>query len=648
MTDRLGKYELRRILGKGAMGTVYEGFDPIIDRRVAIKTVRLPSTDDLEAQDELARFKREAQAAGRLTHPNIVGVFDYGETAEIAYIVMEFVDGTSLKNVLDKHERFETAEIVRIMESLMAGLQYSHDRGVVHRDIKPANIMLTEAREVKIADFGIARIESSSMTQAGTMLGTPSYMSPEQFMGQTVDARTDLYSSGVMLYQLLTGEKPFDGGLTAIMHKVLHTEPPAPSALSVTVPPAMDGVVKRAMAKRPEDRFANAKEFGLALREAFNAPPPAAENFGLGADDFGDGESTFVAPSRKAPPMPMPMPMPVATTAPVQTAAAPAPKKSGPNFALLGGGAAVLIAVLGGGAWFMLGGHHSAVTAAPAVAPTQAAAITPLPTPAKPAPPPLTGAQLQAAFSATLGALPCTLLSADNSGPAPAVSGLAGAGAPQAALTAALQSLPNAAAINNSADTIDGPYCAALDSVRPYDPLFAEAGSTLGLAMAGGSTTLHDGDLITINQTMPGFSGYLQTDYFSNDGTVLHLYPTPTDAAQQYAAGATKTLGDPTHGGATWQVSAPYGTDLIIAIASSQPLFTALRPQDEDASDYLPALRTALQNAASNGAKISVSALPLITLPKVASTNLDDSLPPAPVTPRKHRRHPEHLNPDQP
>jgi serine/threonine-protein kinase len=424
-----------------------------------------------------------------------------------------------------------------------------------------------------------------------------------------VDARTDLYSSGVMLYQLLTGEKPFDGGLTAIMHKVLNTEPPAPSALSVTVPPAMDGVVKRAMAKRPEDRFATAKEFGLALREAFNAPPPATENFGLGAEDFTDGESTFVAPSRKAPPMPLP----VAAPAPMQAVAAPAPRKSGPNFALLGGVAVVLIAVLGGGAWFMLGSHHS-------VAPTQAAAIIPAPAPAKPSPPPLTGAQLQAAFSATLGALPCTLLSANNSGATPAIGGLAGAGAPQAALTAALQSLPNASAINNSADTIDGPYCAALDSVRPYDPLFAATGSTLGLAMAGGSTTLHDGDLITINQTMPGFSGYLETDYFSNDGTVLHLYPTPTDAAQQYAAGATKTLGDPTHGGATWQVSAPYGTDLIIAIASSQPLFAALRPQDENASDYLPALRSALQNVASNGAKISVSALALVTLPKAGST----------------------------
>ena len=141
------------------------------------------------------------------------------------------------------------------MEDLLAGLQFSHERGVVHRDIKPANVMLTGTGQAKIADFGIARIESSSMTQAGTVLGTPAYMSPEQFMGQVVDARTDIYSSGVLLYQLLTGERPFEGGMSAIMHKALNTEPPAPSQLSVTAPPSFDAVVRRAMAKRPEDRL---------------------------------------------------------------------------------------------------------------------------------------------------------------------------------------------------------------------------------------------------------------------------------------------------------------------------------------------------------------------------------------------------------
>src|SRR5580692_1325457 len=275
--EALGKYEIKRPLGRGAMGTVYEGWDPIIARRVAIKTVRLPDASDPETEEGLARFRREAQAAGRLSHPNIVGVFDYGETSELAYIVMEFVDGPPLKDVLDKHERFVLADIVRIMEDLLSGLQFSHERGVVHRDIKPANVMLTASGQAKIADFGIARIESSLMTQAGTVLGTPAYMSPEQFMGQVVDARSDIYSSGVLLYQLLTGERPFEGSMSAIMHKALHTEAPLPSQISVTSPRSFDAVVNRAMAKRPDDRYASAAEFLAAIKAALTAPAVAVD-----------------------------------------------------------------------------------------------------------------------------------------------------------------------------------------------------------------------------------------------------------------------------------------------------------------------------------------------------------------------------------
>ena len=176
--DRLGKYEIRGTLGKGAMGTVYEGWDPIISRKVAIKTVRLPDAADIDAQEELARFKREAQAAGRLTHPNIVGIFDYGETDELAYIVMEFVDGHTLKS----HARRAASacrwpQVGRVMADLLAGLHYSHERGVIHRDIKPANIMIVGgdagSGQAKIADFGIARIESSNLTQAGHHHGHP-------------------------------------------------------------------------------------------------------------------------------------------------------------------------------------------------------------------------------------------------------------------------------------------------------------------------------------------------------------------------------------------------------------------------------------------------------------------------------------------
>ena len=162
----LGKYEIRGTLGKGAMGIVYDGWDPVISRRVAIKTIDLPDANDEEAIEGLARFKREAQAAGRLTHPNIVGVYDYGETDRLAYIVMEFVEGRSLKEVLTASERMTAMDAIALMEDVLAGLTYSHDRGVVHRDIKPANIMITPDERAKIADFGIARIEASSMTQA--------------------------------------------------------------------------------------------------------------------------------------------------------------------------------------------------------------------------------------------------------------------------------------------------------------------------------------------------------------------------------------------------------------------------------------------------------------------------------------------------
>jgi serine/threonine-protein kinase len=593
MSETLGKYELRHILGKGAMGTVYEGFDPIIARRLAIKTVRLPDAEDHEAQEELARFKREAQAAGRLSHPNIVGVFDYGETPEIAYIVMEFVDGTTLKHIVDKKERFELTEVVRLMEGVLAGLQYSHDRGVVHRDIKPANIMLTKAGEVKIADFGIARIESSSMTQAGTMLGTPSYMSPEQFMGQTVDSRTDLYSSGVMLYQLLTGEKPFEGGLTAIMHKVINTEPPPPSALSVTVPHAFDLVVQKAMAKRPEDRYATANDFAAALRSAVNAP---AAGFGLGADElYGDGDATMVASSKPA-------------SRPAPPAAAPAAKptpaaKKGPPIALIGGGVGALV-VIGAIAAFLLMGHGSAPPAA-----------TPQPQTVLATPPPvvvptLTPAQRQATLTGTLASLPCTIIAAVDNGNTPTLAGLAGAGAPAAALSGAISSLPAAITPVNNIQTIDGPYCDAMNAIRPYHNFFAATANSMGLTLKGGSTTLYNGQDLTIINTMPSFGGYLETDYFSSDGSVTHLFqPKPGDPAE--TPGSVKDFDAGT-------VAAPFGTDLIISIATASPLFTTQRKQVENASDYIPDLRTALQNAASAGEGVAVAAEPVVTMAKPA------------------------------
>jgi serine/threonine-protein kinase len=597
MADTLGKYALLQVLGKGAMGTVYEGFDPIIERRLAIKTVRLPDPDDAEAQEEIARFKREAQAAGRLSHPNIVGVFDYGETPELAYIVMEFVDGTTLKHVMDKGERFALAETVRVMEGILQGLHYSHERGVVHRDIKPANIMITKAGEIKIADFGIARIESSSMTQAGTMLGTPSYMSPEQFMGQTVDRGTDIYSCGVLLYQLLTGEKPFDGGLTAIMHKVLNTEPPAPSALSVNVPPAFDAVVRRAMAKRPEQRFATAAEFAACLRAALGAP-------GAAPMAAGDEDSTMVLVSRPAPRSEATGARP----APVAAVAAPAAKKPLP-VALIGGLVLALLA-LGGAAAFLFAGHAPP----PVIAKPVVAVPAPVAPPA-PAVPVLSAAARSGLIQATFGGLSCTLLDAQAQGDLYDVTGFAGVGSPAASVQQALVALPAQIHSDNEVKSLGGPYCGVLDALRPYNAVFAAADQRVGLALAGGAKILQTNDLITVDVTVPAFDAFLEVDYFSSDGSVLHLYPTQTDPDRRQEAGTTKILGDPKHGGAEWEVAAPYGTDFVIAIASAAPLFTAPRSAGESAADYLTALRAALQNAASQGETISVAAMPVMTAP---------------------------------
>ncbi len=371
----LGKYELRATRGRGAMGTIYEAWDPVIFRQVAVKTVRLPDPIDAEAQQQLSRFRREAQAAGRLNHPNIVAVYDYGETPELAYIVMEYVDGESLKAIIDRGDRMKLPQIRAVMEQLLEALDYSHSRGVVHRDIKPGNVMLTRAGAAKITDFGIARIESSSMTQAGTVLGTPAYMSPEQFTGQAMDARTDIYSAGALLFQLLTGERPFDGALSVIMHKVLNAPPPRPSAHVPTLVP-FDAVIARAMAREPTRRYPDAAAFLAALRGAFAA---------MGAE---------AAPSRPIPDDPtLALPQPGAP--PPDHEAEPA-RGDWPVFA---GGAAMALALVGGLAWYLLrplpvdpGLPPPAVTAMAPPRPDPPVAVPPGPAPLAPPPAPATPA----------------------------------------------------------------------------------------------------------------------------------------------------------------------------------------------------------------------------------------------------------------
>ena len=263
---KIGKYTVTRPLGKGAMGMVYEGFDPVIERKVAIKTILADYLEASEMVEATARFKREAQAGGRLLHPGIVGVYEYGNDADMAFIVMEYVEGEELKRALAAGRRFEVIEIFEVMKQLLTALDYSHKQGVVHRDIKPANLMLLPGNKVKVMDFGIARLESSSLTQAGTVVGTPTHMAPEQLMGLPADGRADLWASGVILYELLTGASPFLAETpAAVMHNVLQAEPAPPSQLNPAIPRGFDGVVGKALAKKADERFQTAREFQAGM-----------------------------------------------------------------------------------------------------------------------------------------------------------------------------------------------------------------------------------------------------------------------------------------------------------------------------------------------------------------------------------------------
>jgi len=266
---KIGRYEVTSVMGQGAMGTVYKAVDPLIERIVAIKTINLELSKEERAEFE-ERFYREAKSAGRLSHPNIVTIYDVGETDEAAYIAMEFLEGQSLREMLDSGVVLPLKRICSIAAKVATALNYAHENGVVHRDIKPANIMILRNRDVKIMDFGIALIPTGSRTQAGTALGSPKYMAPEQLAGKATDGRADIFSLGVMLYEMLTGSTPFNGdNLSAIMYKILNEEPVLPGTLNARVPAEFDRIVARALAKRPEDRYQTAKEFARDLRHYY-------------------------------------------------------------------------------------------------------------------------------------------------------------------------------------------------------------------------------------------------------------------------------------------------------------------------------------------------------------------------------------------
>ncbi|MGO9442444.1 MAG: protein kinase domain-containing protein [Terriglobales bacterium] len=315
--QKIGRYDITGELGKGAMGVVYKATDPNIGRTVAIKTTRLDA-HGLDTEDLLRRFRNEARAAGTLNHPNIVTIYDAGEQEGVFYIAMEYIEGETLHGLLSQHRSLPVEKVIDIVRQVCAGLDYAHAHGVIHRDVKPANIMLAASGAVKVMDFGIAKA-GGTVTATGQVLGTPNYMSPEQVKGKPIDGRSDLFSVGVLLYEMLTGEKPFDGqNVTTIIYKIVSENPIPPRELDVTIHPGLSAVVTKALAKAPDERYQTGAELvaDLANYKSLGSESGATQLISAA------GDRTVVTPA--PPPTRPPAPLAPAPPSPtVQQASAP-------------------------------------------------------------------------------------------------------------------------------------------------------------------------------------------------------------------------------------------------------------------------------------------------------------------------------------
>jgi tRNA A-37 threonylcarbamoyl transferase component Bud32 len=394
---KTGRYQIVRELGRGAMGVVYQGFDPVIGRTVAIKTMRPEGLSSSDYEEYKGRFQREAQAAGALSHPNIVTIHDFGEDQGVLYLAMEFLKGISLQELVDRQKALPIETIIPLYEQVSSALDHAHAHQVVHRDIKPANIMLLDSGLAKVTDFGIARVLSSGtgMTRVGQVVGTPSYMSPEQIKGLPVDGRSDIFSLGVILYILLTGRKPFDGtNLTTVIYKIVHEEPVSPIEIDKNIHPNLCTIVSKALAKDPSRRYQTCRELSEDLKHyqtlgqaagAGSGPTAVFDRPGRAAA----GPASPVEPPAIAKPQATAAVKGASPAAPVAPALEAAPRRLSPLAGVLIVGGLALAAVLGG---FLLRTYRNSATAGPSPSsspgttsggpPTTPAPVTPSPAPA--------------------------------------------------------------------------------------------------------------------------------------------------------------------------------------------------------------------------------------------------------------------------
>jgi serine/threonine-protein kinase len=387
----IGRYEIVDELGQGAMGSVFRAHDPSMDRMVALKTILMGALLGSHGDEFRQRFYREARAAGALAHPGIVPVFDVGEHEGQPYLVMEYVNGRTLDYAMKKGERVSMDRVCEIGQQLAEALGHAHRKGVVHRDIKPANILMTNAEAYgierpRITDFGVAKMTAGEITTTGQMLGTPAFMPPEQFTGAPIDGRTDLFSLGVILYWMATGEQPFPGEtMTTVSYKIVHTEPVPPARLNPLVPALLDKVIMKCLSKSPADRYQSGEELAHALAEVRSGATPASLQTVVPEATMGgnDENATLAAtPSLRPRPMTSSGQGQGAAAAfgikPLKSADVPAANKRRGMLPVV---AAVVIAAVGAGGWFAMHNRNqtAANQAAQATATTPAAATAPTP-----------------------------------------------------------------------------------------------------------------------------------------------------------------------------------------------------------------------------------------------------------------------------
>lgn len=519
---KIGKYTIETTLGKGAMGIVYKARDPSLDESVAIKLIR----HELADASMLQRVKREALICRKLKHPNIVGTYDFS-AGNPCYIVMEFVDGRELKEYLDEGYVFSDEDIFKIISQVLSALAYAHKVGITHRDIKPANIMVGNHRKTLVADFGIAKLDNSNLTLDGSIIGTPNYMSPEQCLGKTVDTRSDLFSTGSVLYQLLTGEKPFKGeNYMDTMRKVLDFSPPKPSQLNCKISPAIDAVVEKALAKKPGNRFQSASEFRQALKVALIVKSPSKPE---------KKTKTLIASS-------------------------------------------VLIAILALGAYRYIPGFYLPKPQTQTHKFKENLSEEP------------TFAFHNARLNALFANFTCSQLKVDFKDQKIVMLTGYVRSEDMGLLKKQVKALMLEVPYEFQVEPESRPYCTQELLLAEAEQRNQTQHHGLQLEPYNHDNIYIKGEFLEYKIMTPDYSAYIYVDYYQSDGTVVHLVPN-MDIKLPISAQEEFILGEASKGKKQWEVYPPFGQDMVTIIASSSPLFTVNRKEVEMTNIYLSDLK---------------------------------------------------------